>query len=522
MKPPARVKKFSGFYFLFLMTYGIPGGFSNGLAGDTLKPFYSVTRCGLNYAEGSVLLGKKMEPYGMPYDGVDQPAPLNISGIPASAKIEKAFIWWDLTKIDTIENIIVENPLGIKDTFAGQVISYKTGGCWGIGVTAFRANVTSAIAGNGIYKISGLPVDSTLTTYLDVNGATLLIIFSDPAEDYSGKIIIYDGHLMVKTDTVTQAITGMNVTAVSSYAEGFMIISDLENLSGNALKMNNGPYQSITADYWDFEKRSTIVLQGQTTSEFGLRVPLDCSNMIVTGLYYRQPTDTTPPGINRFSDTLICTGTSPYQWYLNGSLIPGATQQKFLATKPGIYSVTATNAGGCLVLSDTLFVQCLTQYKAPIYSSGPQFWSDNTFSSYQWYLDNIPISGAINTGYTATDTGYYRVVVTDTLGCVYYSDSVYTDLSGISEYRHNPESISVFPNPTNGFLTMSVNMTTGGLLDFRIFTVTGKLIYSEKIPNRKDVPVTRITDLRAYGNSIFFVEVLKDGLPVYRGKIMKF
>ena len=41
---------------------------------DTLGLLYNETKCGLNYTEGNVLIGKKMEIFGLNYIGVDQPA----------------------------------------------------------------------------------------------------------------------------------------------------------------------------------------------------------------------------------------------------------------------------------------------------------------------------------------------------------------------------------------------------------------------------------------------------------------
>ena len=45
-----------------------------------------------------------------------------------------------------------------------------------------------------------------------------------------------------------------------------------------------------------------------------------------------------------------------YQWYVNGTLIPGANAQSHIATIDGTYYVTVTDTNGCTASSDTLHV----------------------------------------------------------------------------------------------------------------------------------------------------------------------
>lgn len=49
-------------------------------------------------------------------------------------------------------------------------------------------------------------------------------------------------------------------------------------------------------------------------------------------------------------------GYASYQWYVNGSLIQGADQQTYNPTGSGSYTVIATNAEGCMGISDALVI----------------------------------------------------------------------------------------------------------------------------------------------------------------------
>ncbi|HHG85290.1 MAG TPA: HYR domain-containing protein, partial [Bacteroidetes bacterium] len=51
----------------------------------------------------------------------------------------------------------------------------------------------------------------------------------------------------------------------------------------------------------------------------------------------------------------LCTGTfTTYQWYQNGNLIPGATNQCYFPTTNGTFQVVVTDSSSCQGISDTL------------------------------------------------------------------------------------------------------------------------------------------------------------------------
>ncbi|HYV95566.1 MAG TPA: PKD domain-containing protein [Chitinophagales bacterium] len=54
-----------------------------------------------------------------------------------------------------------------------------------------------------------------------------------------------------------------------------------------------------------------------------------------------------PPVISQSNDTLMSSVASGYQWFMNGSIIPGATNQQLIITQSGDYSVTISDSVGC-------------------------------------------------------------------------------------------------------------------------------------------------------------------------------
>lgn len=63
------------------------------------------------------------------------------------------------------------------------------------------------------------------------------------------------------------------------------------------------------------------------------------------------------PEITRISDSLHCPGNFvTYQWYHNGTLIPGADSADYIFTPGGDYYVIVTDAQGCELLSNTIHI----------------------------------------------------------------------------------------------------------------------------------------------------------------------
>ncbi|MBK7852254.1 MAG: T9SS type A sorting domain-containing protein [Bacteroidetes bacterium] len=54
------------------------------------------------------------------------------------------------------------------------------------------------------------------------------------------------------------------------------------------------------------------------------------------------------PILTVLGDTLIATGGSTYQWFMDGHIIPGATDSFYIATQVASYSVEISNASGCI------------------------------------------------------------------------------------------------------------------------------------------------------------------------------
>ena len=138
----------------------------------------------------------------------------------------------------------------------------------------------------------------------------------------------------------------------------------------------------------------------------------------------------TPGGATTFcfgdSLALVSSAATTYQWYRNGVLIAGATNQTYYGDSSGNYSVKTTNVYGCVASSTatTLTTFTASAPAAPTLTSVPQFCIGQVILStiagnkYQWYLNGTPIDGSNTQNYTAQTTGDYSVVVVSKQGCI--------------------------------------------------------------------------------------------------------
>ncbi len=145
-------------------------------------------------------------------------------------------------------------------------------------------------------------------------------------------------------------------------------------------------------------------------------------------------------------DVTLSAGTDPnytYQWLLDGTAIPGATDPDLLAGEDGTYSVEVSNVCGNDVSTDidvTVNALPVNELDATSYASceGTAVTITAVDQSglnnldYVWTLDGNVIPGADQSSISATDAGAYAVEVTDSqTGCAYTSASAVLAIEAI-------------------------------------------------------------------------------------------
>ncbi len=188
-----------------------------------------------------------------------------------------------------------------------------------------------------------------------------------------------------------------------------------------------------------------------------------------------------------------------YQWYHNGNLIPGATDNFY----EGILSGETTGRyhvelrGYCNTeISDTVNVtmstlHVLIKWTDVLYITN----TDNRYASFQWYKNGLPIT-QYGTSIYYTDPnglqGSYSV-------CAYYANGSYDKSCPLSFDGSTPSSkVSVYPTivTRNNYITVEGYGVGEGYLGalVEIFNLKGQRVYTEKINSTKmELPMSQPT-----------------------------
>lgn len=169
------------------------------------------------------------------------------------------------------------------------------------------------------------------------------------------------------------------------------------------------------------------------------------------------------------ADTAICMGAQvvlpavtqdtglAYTWVNASGMIPGNGDSTYTATESGDYHVFVwrKDVHEC---ADTSNVVALTVHALPepaIDQEPGRIWTDGGFASYEWYRDEVPLSGAGDAALVTDEPGLYKVMVTDANGCSNFSDTlrilVPEDPSGITEPGYQKD-VTFYPNPVQNIL----------------------------------------------------------------------
>lgn len=322
------------------------------------------------------------------FKGNTMPVLFEISELPDSCYIiDNAILWWTVSYWQKQEEPFV------KVTYGNEIKNFKAkitgeGGpkCWvERGTLGYRADITDAIIGNGLYYVS------VGTPDLETDGLTLLIIYRDLNSKTEGHLYIRDG-LITKGDgtffqDTTQVLDGFKACDNSDSAWGLVIISDIQGADLSYKMIVNGEVHPYQPKFWNSEMFKTNIKKNQTSSLFGVGAVMDCYSWVLMGLYFQTSNCTNcfpdKQTYANFKDTVVCQdsdlliqgfGADKYEWIDEGGKIIGKGRTfKYKAIKNtkliirGLFNF-------CGILEDTLSIRvirkpAITVIKNPIESS---------------------------------------------------------------------------------------------------------------------------------------------------------
>jgi gliding motility-associated-like protein/uncharacterized repeat protein (TIGR01451 family) len=332
---------------------------------------------------------------------------------------------------------------------------------------------SSSAAGNQWYKDGGLISGATDQKYVATESGVYTVRFTDANGCYTvsaGVTVVENTLPPVPTITVDADLLtfcdGGSVELTSSSAVGNQWYKDGSLISGAI----NQKY--VATESGVYTVRFTDG-NGCYTVSAGVTV--------VENLLPPVPTITVDADLLTFCDggsvELTSSSAAGNQWYKDGGLISGATDQKYVATESGVYTVRFTDANGCYTVSAGITVVENLLPPVPTITvdadlltfcdGGSVELTSSASTGNQWYKDGGLITGAINQKYVATESGVYTVRFTDANGC-------YTVSAGVTVVE-NP----LPPVPT---ITVDADLLTfcdGGSVELTSSSATGNQWYKD-------------------------------------------
>lgn len=246
---------------------------------------------------------------------------------------------------------------------------------------------------------------------------------------------------------------------------GSVLISNFQGQINSNVYLYNGPDSVLTYAWYDATNNQFI--PGANGPQYTPTHPGMYALMVTTQL-----------GCAYWSSTLNfqCTPSSLQQFFTicNGDSVQVNTSWYSI---PGVYKDTLNNAAGCdSIITTTLLVNypdtnLVVNNNVFIANSGSIF--------YEWIdciSGNILSSGTNDTLFTATTTGWYQLLVTDSSGCTSTSACYPVYFTGLFT-PSNPDFV-LMPNPASTFVQIFVAQPVpNGII--RIYDSKGKLV-SEK------------------------------------------
>ncbi len=449
-----------------------------------LTQSYLVTNvCGLNYVQATQLTETRTQTISTDTWGTGFPTTLTISALPPSgcASIVKAYLYYGCTFTEatppTTSATITNPALAVSTIPAALCGTTSDNICWvGNGSATYRADVTSLITGSGNYTVD---LNGFANANYEVDGVTLIIVYSDPTAAYNGSMALYDGDLSNDAG-VSETFTAGSFTACNaSTGTAFALIGDVQaNVNGGTnTETYNGNTVVFPNNFWNYCNVPVSLTSGQNSLVYNTYTnnTSDCYFVGVAGLYWQNTTCTTcvpvattmtltPNPIaatcanNGVAMVAVAGQTGPltYSWSPGGSTNAGVT-----GLSAGTYTVYVSDGNTCASAVETVLnlgmVFTTTNTNATCSHNGSaSVFVTGGVTPYTYLWNNSATTSSIS-----VPAGTYTVSISDNSGCTLTTSVTVNNTKplGVNVYSGN----QLLCPPTAGTATV---VPTGGTLPY--------------------------------------------------------
>lgn len=181
-----------------------------------------------------------------------------------------------------------------------------------------------------------------------------------------------------------------------------------------------------------------------------------------------------------------------YIWKKNGVIVPNQTNDTLLITNAtandaGTYTCDVSSPCGNIT-SNNIVVSINTAPTPTITQSGNTL-STQSFTTYQWYKETTLLAGANAQTYTATESGNYRVMVTNSNGCSATSTAYNFTFVGLNDIQNLSKQFSAYPNPANQLITIKVTSPVSDEWTVKVYDIAGAEITTTNLFTQTSVNI---------------------------------
>ncbi|WP_458626529.1 T9SS type B sorting domain-containing protein [Winogradskyella sp. PC D3.3] len=211
--------------------------------------------------------------------------------------------------------------------------------------------------------------------------------------------------------------------------------------------------------------------------------------------------------------TLSTIGGLAYQWYKDGNIIDGATDQMYQTNASGVFSVQVDlgdcSASGSIDLVSELFDSAINVPEFNEMTAEDSLMVTVTTTAtnpeFTWYLNGDLIPSATGASFEATEFGDYKVIITQSTGCttsVEYVFSIEEALDLFPDVEKIPNLISPNGDSINDTWIIPTAYVSGTDTEVMIMTNQGKVVlktndYQNNWPEN-DLKLTSINQVYYY------------------------
>ena len=277
------------------------------------------------------------------------------------------------------------------------------------------------------------------------------VIFEDSVEGFN--VIPFSWHTVVLPNPVT-------IDSGGFYISWLMQGPTPQLGATNAAPISNRTFE-ILDDTWEVYRDRSFI-------DFKMRP------MIQGGCNVIPTIDATGPLQFCEGDTSVILsvggGFDNYQWSTT------ETSSTIEVTQSGTYQATVSYNSGCGGQTNTISVEVNT-HPTPALSASGQTLSIDINGTYEWFRDDTLVAGATGQQHTATLTGVYHAVVTDSNGCMGTSNSQFVFVNvdtGVGISPASAFSVRLFPNPSDQMVNIIFENKPASPMKFWIEDIAGR------------------------------------------------